>query len=277
MRLNGKLLLSTVLFVLCIAPTIISYQSYTFEWDDSDYLWRAISVSRSFWSGNKHELGIAMLGTPRPPVMTLLGLPWGPLACVFAALGPYPAGADAHFSATAFMADSLFAWTAFAAVLLIPYEATTPTSSTTGALVRGVFWATILLAGAMTKVSFFYFILLIVPALFAIRMRHSGLRSAFVALSSLAICSVPAAIYWLRYGLPALKNGLAASFGHDAPFYYIPFSQFLSLTVRQSAGLLLSVMVTAAGIVLGGGRCADAASGQSAKYSQERIGISSGH
>jgi len=291
MRLNGKLLLSTVFFALCIAPTIISYQSYTFRWDDSDYLWRAISVSRSFWSGNKHELGIAMLGTPRPPVMTLLGLPWGPLAswdaagkcfltltaftaffaacclflllriglkplylviasaCVFAALGPYPAGADAHFSATAFMADSLFAWTAFAAVLLIPYEATTPTSSTTSALARGVFWATILLAGTMTKVSFFYFILLIVPALFAIRMRHSGLRSAFVALSSLSICSVPAAIYWLRYGLPALKNGLAASFGHDAPFYYIPFSQFLSFTVRLSPGLLPSVMVTAAGIV----------------------------
>jgi hypothetical protein len=148
MRFNWKLLLSTVVFALCTAPTIISYQSYSFKWDDSDYLWRAISVSRSFWSGNRHELGIAMLGTPRPPVMTLLGLPWGPLgswdaagkcfltltaftafsaacclflllriglkplyliiasACVFAALGPYPAGADAHFWATAFMADS---------------------------------------------------------------------------------------------------------------------------------------------------------------------------
>jgi hypothetical protein len=227
----------------------------------------------------------------RPPVMTLLGLPWGPLAswdaagkcfltltaftaffaacclflllriglkplylviasaCVFAALGPYPTDADAHFWATAFMADSLFAWTAFAAALLIPYEATTPTSSTTGALVRGIFWATILLAGAMTKVSFFYFILLIVPALFAIRMRHSGLRSAFLALSSLAICSVPAAIYWLRYGLPALKNGLAASFGHDAPFYYIPLWQFLSDTVRQSPGMLLPGMLAIAAIM----------------------------
>jgi len=227
----------------------------------------------------------------RPPVMTLLGLPWGPLAswdaagkcfitltaftaffaalclflllrvglqflyiviasaCVFAALGPFPVGSDVHSQASGFMADSLFAWIAFAAVLLIPYEAASPASSTRGALVRGILWAVILLTGAMTKVSFFYFIALIVPALFAIRMRHSGLRSAFVALISLAICSVPAALYWLRYGLPALKNGLAASFGHDAPFYYVPLSRFLSLTVRSSPGILLSLLVAIASIV----------------------------
>ena len=89
----------------------------------------------------------------RPPAMTLLGLPWGPLAswdaagkcfitlaamisllaalclylllrigvkpfflvvasvCVVASIGPYPPGATAHAVATAFMADSLFAWT----------------------------------------------------------------------------------------------------------------------------------------------------------------------
>jgi len=227
----------------------------------------------------------------RPPVMTLLGLPWGPLAswdavgkcfitltaftalfvacCLFlllrvglklpyfviasasalAALGPYPAGSDAHFSATGFMADSFFAWVAFAATLLISYEAIPCGSSTADDLVRGVFWAIILLTGALTKVSFFYFIVLIVPALFAIRMRHSGLRSAFVALISFAVCSVPTAIYYLRYGQSALKNGFAASFGHDAPFYYVPLSQFLSDTIRQSPGLLLLMLVAAAGII----------------------------
>jgi len=282
MRFNWKLLLSTVVFALCTAPTIISYQSYKFEWDDSDYLWRAISVSRSFWSGNRHELGIAMLGTPRPPVMTLLGLPWGHLgswdaagkcfltltaftaffaacclflllriglqplylviasACVFAALGPYPAGADAHFWATAFMADSPFAWTAFAAVLLIPYEVTNPASSTTGSLVRGILWAVIFSVGAITKVSFVYFIVCIIPILFFVRMRHSGLRSALLSLLSLSVCALPVALYWLQYGRTVLKYGRAASFGPTANFYYIPFSQFLALTIRQSPGMLLS-------------------------------------
>ena len=290
LRLDWKLLVLTVVFVLCISPTIVSYAPYSFQWDDSDYLWRSIALSRAFWSGNGHEMRVAMVSV-RPPFMTFLGLPWGPLTswnaagrcfitlaaftalsvacclflllriglqplylviaavCVFAALGPYPAGSPLHSEATAFMADSLFAWTAFAAVLLIPYEASTTTSSTTGALVRGIFWATILLAGAMTKISSFYFIMLIVPSLFAIRMRHSGLRSTFVALISLAMCSVPAAIYYLRYGQTVLKNGLAASFGHDAPFYYIPLWKFLSDIVRQSPGLLLSVMVSVAGIV----------------------------
>src|ERR1700674_3209990 len=195
MRLNGKLILSAAIFVLCIAPTIVSYAPYSFRWDDSDYLWRSVAVSKAFWSGNAHERRTAMVSV-RPPVMTLLGLPWGPLAswdaagkcfitltaftaffascclffllrvglqpldlaiasvCLSAALGPYPTGADAHFSATAFMADSLFAWNAFAAILLIPYEATTPTSSTTDALVRGILWGTIFSVGAITKVSF---------------------------------------------------------------------------------------------------------------------------
>ena len=66
------------LFAFCVAPTFISYQPYVFAWDDSDYLLRSIAVSRAFWSGNPNGLG-AMVSI-RPPAMTFLGLPWGPLA-----------------------------------------------------------------------------------------------------------------------------------------------------------------------------------------------------
>ena len=287
---HKKLILSAAVFVLCIAPTIVSYEPYSFTFDDSNYLWRSIAVSRAFWSGNTHEMRLSMVSI-RPPVMTLLALPWGPSAswdaagrcfvtlntltslfvaccmflllrvglkplflmiasvCALAALGPYPSGADAHYSATGFMADSLFAWNALATTLLIPYEANTSTSSTRDALVRGFLWGIMLSVGALTKASFLYFIILVVPILFAIRMRRSGLRSAFVALISLTLCLIPAAVYWLRYGLPAMKNGWAASFGHDATLFYYPLSRFLSDTVRQSPGLLLSGMVTIAGIV----------------------------
>jgi len=280
------------LFAFCVAPAFISYQPYVFRWDDSDYLLRSIAVSRAFWSGNIHGLGAAMVSI-RPPTMTLLGLPWGPLAswdaagkcfvtlaavtsllaatclylllrigvnpfflaaasvCVFASIGPYPLGAHAHAAATAFLADSLFAWTTLAAVLLIPYEARTHCPSIGGAVVQGILWGSILSLGAMTKLSFLYFVVLTVPVLFFIRFHQLGLRSAFAALIAFACCSAPSALYLLRWGGPAWDNAKASSFGGVANFYHIPLLQFLGSTIRESPSLVLPfVLPVAAGIYL---------------------------
>ncbi len=65
-------------FVLCVAPTFISYQSYVFQWDDANYMMRAVQVSRNFWRGDMDWVLAAMVGA-HTPAMTLLGLPWGPL------------------------------------------------------------------------------------------------------------------------------------------------------------------------------------------------------
>jgi hypothetical protein len=301
---KSKWLVVAALFAFCVAPTFISYQPYLFEWDDSDYLLRSIAVSRAFWSGNVHGLG-AMVSI-KPPAMTLLGLPWGPLAswdaagkcfitlgavisllaalclylllrigvkpfflvvasvCVVASIGPYPNGTvfqtrgattwlvnatAAHAAATAFLADSLLAWTSLAAVLLIPYEARTPCPSIRGAVVRGILWGSILSLGAMTKVNFFYFIVLIVPTLFLIRLRHAGLRSALAALTAFACWSAPCAIYLVRWGRLAFDNAKASSFGRVADFYYIPLLQFLGNTIRESPGLVLSFVLTATALI----------------------------
>ena len=306
----------------------ISYQPYVFEWDDSEYLLRSIAVSRAFWSGNVHGLG-AMVSI-RPPAMTLLGLPWGPLAswdaagncfitlaavisllvaaclylllrigvkpfflvvasvCVGASMGPYPPGAPAvgeavsrglrgafemHGAATGFMADSLFAWTTLAAVLLIPYEARMPCPSIRAAVLRGILWGSILSLGVMTKLNFFYFIMFIVPtlflitlhhgglrlywrrsprngtSLFLIRLHHGGLRRAMTALIAFACVSVPAAIYLVRWGRPAFQNLKTSSFGGVANFYYIPLLEFLGNTIRVSPGLVLSFVLTAAALI----------------------------
>jgi hypothetical protein len=223
--------------------------------------------------------------------MTLLGLPWGPLAtwdaagkcfitlaaaisllaasclylllrigvkpfflvvasvCVVASIGPYPPGARAHADATAFMADSLFAWTVLAAVLLIPYEARTPCPTIRGAVLRGVLWGSVLSLGAMTKLNFFYFIVLIVPVLFFIRLHHGGLRSALAALIAFACCSAPSALYLLRWGQRAFFLAKASSFGRVAVFFYNPLPQFLGYTLRQSPGLVLSFVLTAAALI----------------------------
>ena len=112
---------------------------------------------------------------------------------------------------------------------------------------RGILWGSILSFGVMTKVNFLYFIVLIVPTLFFIRLHHGGLRGALAALIAFACWSAPSAIYLVRYGQSVFAHGLGASFGREADFYYIPLLQFLGNTIRESPGLVLSfvLMVTA--------------------------------
>ncbi|MGB8321788.1 MAG: hypothetical protein WCE52_02385 [Candidatus Acidiferrum sp.] len=290
MRPTWKLPLTVAIFILCIAPTFVSYASYTFRWDDSDYLSTTMAASRAFWSGHRHELGLAMRGS-RPPIMSFLGLPWGPLTswsaagkcfislaafnaffvvcalflllrlglkplyliiaslCVFAALGPFPAGADAHFTATAMLADSLFAWIAFSAVLLISYEAATETFSLKDSLLRGLFWSLILCAGALTKVSFLYFIASVLPVLLFVRFRRAGLLNLLLTFLSFIVCSLPVILYWLLYGQSALSYGFASSFGYTSKVFYVPLFRFLAETFRQSPGMLLSIAFTIACLV----------------------------
>ena len=283
-------LAAAALFALCAGSTYMSYRPTKLRWDDSDYLYRSIEVSRGFWSGNLHRAGVAMVSW-HPPAMTLLGLPWGPLPswgaagncfitlasltsllaatslylllrigvrpvflalaslCVFASLGPYPGGPLIHGRAVEFLADSLVSWTALLALLLIPFEARTPCRSAGGAVARGILCAAVLSFGAMTKVSFFYFIGLIVPALFFIRLRRSGPRITLVSLASFVCCSAPAVFYWLRYGQPAFAFARSTSFGRVAEAYYNPFGRFLAGSIQEAPGLLLSFMLVVAGLL----------------------------
>lgn len=287
---KSKWLVAAALFAFCVAPTFISYQPYLFRWDDSDYLLRSIAVSRAFWSGDVHGLGVAMVSI-RPPAMTLLGLPWGPLAswdaagkcfitlagmislvvalclylllrigvkpfilvvasvCVVASIGPFQRGGTVHAVASGFMADSLFAWTTLAAVLLIPYEVRTTCPSIRRAVARGILWGSILSLGTMTKLSFLYFVLLIVPTLFLIRLRRAGLRSALAALIAFACWSAPSAIYLVRWGGRTLDNARASSYGGVADLYYVPLFTFLDNTLRESPGLVLSFGLISAALV----------------------------
>lgn len=282
MEFNWKLLLAISLFGLCVAPTIVSYQPYKYQYDDSGYLVDSINTSRAFWSGDLHALGKAIYGI-HPPIMALTGVPWGTLVswdaagkcllslatltaffaacCLFlmlrcglkplylvigsvsllAGMGPFPGGSDAHYVATSFMADTLFAWIAFAALLLIPYEIASDSGfSTRDGLARGLLWALIFSAGAVTKVNFFYFIAAIVPVLFVIRLRKHGFVNTCAVLLSLAICSFPAILYWVRFGAFAFRFAWSSSFGHIAPHFRYPLPSFLGHTVQLSPGLFLS-------------------------------------
>ncbi len=281
-----KWLVTGALFALCVGPTFISYTPYIFRWDDADYLERAVAVSRAFWSGNAHGLGAAMVSI-RPPAMTLLGIPWGPIqtwdaagkcfitlaaavsllaalclylllrvgmkpallltasACVFASLGPFQRGGTVRYVAPGFMADSLFAWTCLAAVLLIPYEARMHCPSIRGSVVRGVLRGTILSLGAMTKLSFLFFVLAVLPTVFFLRIHYAGLRRALTALLAFACWSAPSAIYLIRWGKQAFDNAHASSFGSLAKFYYQTLGEYVRVSIKDSPGLLVSFVLIA--------------------------------
>jgi len=101
----------------------------------------------------------------------------------------------------------------------------------------------------MTKVSFFYFIVFIVPILFLIRLHYAGLRSALAAFIAFACWSAPSAIYLVRWGRPSFDNAKASSFGRVANVYYLPLSQFLGANIRQSPGLVLSLVLAVIALI----------------------------
>lgn len=157
--------------------------------------------------------------------------------CVFAALGPLPADSGTNHLATGLMADSLFAWIALAALLLIPYEARSQNLSTRQALLHGALWGFILSSGAMTKMDFLYFVALIVPTLLVIRLRQGGRHSALFALAGLVCGSALATAFLVKYGRLAFANGAASSFGAVAGYYDVSFPHFLAENLHQSPGL----------------------------------------
>jgi len=129
-------------------------------------------------------------------------------------------------------------------VLLIPFEARTHTNTRRGSIVRGLLWGFILSLGTMAKLSFLYFVVLIVPTLFFMKVRRDAVRSALTALIALIGCSSPLSLYLLRWGRHSFFLAKASAFGGIAGFYYSPLLQFLGGTVRESPGMGISFLLT---------------------------------
>lgn len=169
--------------------------------------------------------------------------------------GPYPPGAQAHWCATALLADSLLAWTVFAFVLLVPFEARTTATSRRSPRWRGALWGAIAWLGIITKLDFLYFVFLIVPALYLVRYRKWGREDARKALGTFAWVLTPLALYFLVLDWPALSLLLGSSFGKNTNYYSISLLDFFKVTAGETPGLLLwSVGITAALIYLGSRR-----------------------
>jgi hypothetical protein len=110
-------------------------------------------------------------------------------------------------------------------------------------------WGLVLSAGVMTKISFLYFVVLIGPTLFIIRLRHSGIRNAGVALFGFVVSSMPAAVYLLKYGGWAFANARESSFGQIADVYHRSVLLFLGDSFRHAPGLVLFFVFVLAALV----------------------------
>jgi len=93
--------------------------------------------------------------------------------------------------------------------------------------------------GALTKMSFLYFVIIIGPVLLFIRVRDSGLRTAFVWLLAFVAAAGPTTFFFLHYGRASLANAKASSFGGLAALYQVAPWQFLRVAFQASPGLAL--------------------------------------
>jgi hypothetical protein len=169
--------------------------------------------------------------------------------CVGVSMGPYPHSGETHYIATGFYTDSLLAWTALAAILLVPYEARTPCPQLGDAVLRGIVWGSIFSLGVLTKFSFLYFVVSIVPVLFLIRLHYGGFRNAFATIIAFALFSAPTALYFLIFGRAALDHAEASSFGWMTQYVYNPLLEYLSDAIRDSPGLTLSLVLMAVALL----------------------------
>ncbi len=186
---------------------------------------------------------LARIGV-KPILLVLAGI------CAFAALGPLFHRGVINGFASGFMADSLFAWTILAALLLIPLEARSDHLLLRDGFLRGVFGGVILSLGTMTKISFLYFVMLIVPTLLTIVFRRRGLTGVLAAFAGLCLSSAPSAAYLLKFGRPALTNGAQSSFGQTATLYNESLLAFFGSNVNDSTGLAIAFVLVVAGIAI---------------------------
>ena len=102
--------------------------------------------------------------------------------------------------------------------------------------------------GSIDETGFLLFYGIYCPDSVGLKVSSGRTTLAVAALLACACCSAPAAFFLLRWGRLAFDNAKAASFGKLAGFYYTPLLQFLGDTIRQSPGLLLSLVLTIAAL-----------------------------
>ena len=193
---------------------MVGYSEYLVTWDDAYLLHRALCFHNAVYTFDLKAMFSCYAILSKSPIMTVVTLPWGAAAsgegaislCLVSlalltwivALLSYRAalssGASPWMMAAAalsvwwnpflasyggtFLSDMLLAWTVLLTLLLIPLELATDPQGWVRDVMRGVLWGFVFDVGALTKVTYGYFLVPVV----AVVMQHSpqALRDALV-------------------------------------------------------------------------------------------------
>lgn len=250
-----SLWIPTAAFFLLISRSVVAYGKYSMIWDDLYLLHRALCFHNAVYSLNLQAMVSCYANLSKSPIMTVLTLPWGtaasgetaiPLALVSLALliwtvallayrvavasgaTPWVMAAAAlsvwfnpflaSYSGT-FLADMLLAWIVLLTLLLIPLELAEGQRGRGADVMRGALWGFVFDVGALTKVTFGYFLIAVVVAVMFIRLRRCGMRSLLATVAATLICLSPSILIWSLFGRTFLKHAVDGSFGGIVSFY----------------------------------------------------------
>ncbi len=242
-------------FFFLVSRSVVGYANYLMTWDDLYQFHRALCFQNAVYSLNLTAMASCYENLSKSPILTLVTLPWGtaalgetaiPLGLVGLALliwivallawhAAVSSGVSLWVMAAAalsvslnpfltsyggiFLSDVLLAWTVLLTLLLIPLELATGPRGRVRDVMRGVLWGFVFDVGALTKVTFGYFLVPVVAAVMYIRLRRCGMRSLRATVAATLICLSPAILVWLLFGHNYLQHAVDASFGGMTAFY----------------------------------------------------------
>lgn len=242
-------------FFFLISRSVVGFANYLMTWDDLYLFHRAICVHNAVYGLNLRAMVSCYENLSKSPILTVVTLPWGtaasgeaaiPLGLVglailtwIVALLAYrtaaSSGASPWVMAAAalsvwfnpfltsnggvFLSDILLAWTVLLTLLLIPLELADSPKGWAADAMRGALWGFAFDVGALTKVTFGYFLIPVLAAVIFIRLRRCGMRSLLLTVSAALICLSPSILVWSFFGRSFLQHAVEASFGGLTPFY----------------------------------------------------------
>ncbi len=254
-HINGLLFLITLVLVAWSTTNLTPRSP---AWDDGYFLEKSACVSVNAWQGHFHSSFQCLSTMSKSPIMAFLLLPWGwkpmnietlsfaatslmgfifcliaisfyalyksdisPLKLMLAALA-LALNPILHDSSGIILSDNLVSWAVIALFSLVFLESTLSSVNLKCSILMGLLWAIPINIGLLSKVTFCFFLIFLVPSLLFVRWRRSSQKSLFISMLTAGVVSIPTLIIWLKFGSHFIDHAIMFSHGPLAAFYSVP-------------------------------------------------------
>lgn len=267
-------------FLVCAAalvmvmPAVLDPSVQPVGWDDTHYLHRTTCLNHALFALDLPGLWSCLKEAHKSPLMSFIGLPWGPqagtaqgLGLVFVSLAVVTfavflavaemmvrlaiprlliLGAFAVIAlnpllpvvAGAYQGDILHAALVALFCLLVFQELNLPEPGARSSLVRGATWGLIAALGIMAKISFFFFAALLGPAMLIIRIQRSGWRDGLLALLAALLVAAPVLALHFFHREVLFGHALRSSIGPlaEQTSYGLTFISYFQELAQRTRG-----------------------------------------